>query len=139
MILVHLTFQFKVCVQSQNNHDFIKLLFGLDPPEYPQNPVKAINGTVSNFIKLNCTVYGYPLPTIDWLKDGEIIDYQDEDLGSGSKYVIQDSMNGNMVTSEITIEDLDYDDNGKYACEAMNSLFEDRVTISDTGLVDVHC
>ncbi len=115
-------------------------MIGLDPPEYRQNPVKAINGTVSNSIKLNCTVYGHPLPTINWLKDGESIDYEDEDLGSGSaKYSIQDLINENMATSEITIEDLDYDDNGNYACEAMNSLFEDRVTISETGLVDVHC
>ena len=115
------------------------LVLFVDPPEFTTNPVNT-NGTVSSSVKLDCTTYGYPRPILLWLKDGDPIG-TDFDLGSGLKYMILDSIEVNETTlmATISIENLNYDDNGMYACRANNALFTSNVVTSSPGILDVHC
>ena len=96
-----------------------------------------INGTVASILQLQCVVYGFPRPTLIWLKDGTLVE---ENIGSGVKYIIVYSdVSDNELMASIMIEDLNYDDNGMYTCMAKNSLFEQKATNSSVSVVDIHC
>ena len=84
-------------------------------------------------------MYGHPTPDIIWTKDeSNIID--DTYLGSGTRYVITDlSLSDTETMGMITIENLNYDDNGLYTCRANNTLFDPITIDSNAALVDVHC
>ena len=119
-------------------HTYIILIHS-DPPSFTDHPLDT-NGTVSASLHLNCTVYGHPIPDIIWTKDGSNI-VDDIYLGSGMRYFITDPivLSATERMGMLTIENLNYDDNGLYTCRANNTLFAPITTDSNPALVDVHC
>lgn len=66
----------------------------------------------------------------------------DDDFGSGQlKYLIMDdiTLSNTELMASIRIENLTYDDNGMYTCQARNFLFESRRVNSSNSVVDIHC
>lgn len=85
------------------------------PPSISGSEMPTEIGVLFNeSIQLECQVQGNPSPTIQWLKDGEIID-------SSTNYSLSISSNRRTLTvaaAEIT-------DSGKYTCVATNSAGEE--------------
>ena len=89
------------------------------PPDVDTAPVDtiAISGEGT---QLNCSVAGYPPPTITWLQNGAVVNSSRAQLHS----------NGSLCISPVLLEDM-----GMYECMAENS--EGMVT-SDAALLTVH-
>ncbi len=106
-----------------------------------------MNGTAYDSITLNCIAYGYPVPEIEWLKDGiELFNETDSSSvnssGYDEKYIIWNvnpSSDSYEITSYINISFLNYDDNGQYQCIAFNSLVTYIQDVSNSSAVDIQC
>ncbi|KAJ0032742.1 hypothetical protein NQD34_002823 [Periophthalmus magnuspinnatus] len=88
------------------------------PPSISGSEMPTEMGVLFNeSIQLECDAQGNPTPTIQWLKDGEVID-------SSSNYSLSISPDGKILT----LDAADTADSGKYTCVATNSAGEeDRI------------
>lgn len=78
---------------------------------------------------LECRVRGHPTPEIEWLKDNQPLDIDDEDE---EKYKQFDQLDG---YCKLIIYNPSNADNGIYTCCATNSVFSDKIshTVEFTG------
>ena len=89
---------------------------------------KVINSSASLF----CSVRGYPLPTISWLKDGQpvatdssitITTQSATSVSPGYLQQLNATFTGDVgVISVLQFSSLRRDDNGMYVCQAINSF-----------------
>ena len=105
----------------------------LVPPEFVSSP--------SNFLKqddesvqLSCTVYGYPLPDIQWQKDDQLIE-----LTPSITTTITTNQSSLTVSSVLSIVNLNHTNGGLYSCYTFNDLVHVLSAISDQGDVIVNC
>ena len=83
------------------------------PPTFVESPSDTV--TDSNSATLNCTVQGYPHPTITWYHDGQ-------STSNPNKYRMVQTVSGGapfIVESTLTILDLSSLDSGNVTCVAM--------------------
>ena len=92
-----------------------------------------MNGTVTTSETLSCTVYGYPLPNVTWYYNDMILELE----GNYTSESRQISTFGRL--SELTVLELEYEDDGEYWCVAVNNLFNENVVSSNRALLSVHC
>ena len=81
----------------------------------------AVNKKSGQSISLNCTADGIPTPTIVWRKDGQLIVPNNKrsisvQLSAG----FRSNISLDIITSNLTINDLTGSDNGSYSCRADN-------------------
>ena len=91
---------------------------------------------------LNCTVCGYPLPDVEWIKDRQLVLNEGSSYnGSDENYSIWDVIDSNnsCVTSVLTVDLLSYDDSGEYQCISYNTLFKQISSQTNVSIVDVQC
>ena len=85
-------------------------------------------------VMLSCTFSGYPIPTINWRRDGSVIP-------PSSRIAILSSNTsgnlGNLVHSSIIITDLRLSDSGTYTCLSFNHLVSTQ-QLSFTGSLAVY-
>ncbi|XP_055020737.1 hemicentin-1 [Boleophthalmus pectinirostris] len=88
------------------------------PPSITGSEMPTEMGVLFNeSIQLECEVQGNPTPTVQWLKDGEVIN-------SSPNYSLSISPDGRILT----LDGADTADSGKYTCVATNSAGEeDRI------------
>ena len=94
-------------------------------------------GIAGGSVTLNCTARGFPLTDIVWLKNGiqlnpDLIDDTSVTATEGDEISI-------LITSSITIENLQLHDVANYSCNASNDLFEPRWAVSDEAELTVLC
>ncbi|KAI5636163.1 immunoglobulin i-set domain-containing protein [Phthorimaea operculella] len=84
----------------------------MDPISIEDKP-KEITADEQRSITLTCQTNGDPEPLIDWYKDGELLQEDDDKYFTGKKY------NQHGVESLLTITSLTPDDMGVYTCKAV--------------------
>lgn len=100
------------------------VLFLTDPASISFSPAGSVHVAGTGFVSLSCGVRGLPIPTISWLKDGQI-------LGSDGRLRItynppqffpneQEAVFG-LVIGSLSIQDLVLGDEGSYICRANNT------------------
>lgn len=82
--------------------------------ELEQNITSEIIG---GSVNLTCLVTGHPLPTVEWLKDDELVNTTNERLQVSTSEM--DTVN---VLASLLIENLEREDNGSYTCQASNEF-----------------
>ena len=74
------------------------------------------SGNISQSLELSCQFEGKPLPTVQWLKAGSVIEE------NPNKYEITvDNVSDKSVKSLLKIFNLDHGDNGTYLCHSKNA------------------
>ena len=76
-----------------------------------------INGTYP--ITFSCEATGEPVPTISWY-------FNTVSINDANKYNISEFVNGSVVTSVLTILNVQSCDVGTYTCEAKNTIVRHR-------------
>ena len=95
-------------------------------------------GIAGGIVTLNCTVHGFPLPDITWLKDGAIVDNEliPDGIITMTKGVLPTDIT---VFSSLNISNLQLHDVANYTCNVTNSLVESRFAIANEALLTVLC
>ena len=131
-ISVKVTVQGKAVLFSLSN---TLNIFHTDPPLILCDPVNntAFSSEIADF---KCSVSGYPLPDIVWIKDGIELNTFDND-----KYeqLIEVFGNETEKNSTLVINDIEPSDGGFYWCKANNTLFRDLEKVSVQAALDVLC
>ena len=96
-------------------------------------PVKNINGTAGGNITLQCSAFGYPVPSITWLKEGSPLQPSYTVQIESHKYI------NNTVTSTLSLSDLHDGDTSNYACQANNTLAQYVEVIGQEASLLVLC
>lgn len=73
--------------------------------------------TIGGRANLTCLVTGHPLPTVEWLKNDELVNTTNERL-----QVFTSEMDTVNILAFLEIEDLEREDNGTYTCQASNEF-----------------
>ena len=102
----------------------------LVPPNIITDPVSVIS-IVRESSQLACEASGSPLPTIEWLKDEQLVT-------STSRVSVTSSVHGLVRTSNITLTNLNFTDTGNYTCRATNNLTVLQTTDSRPALLTVN-
>jgi len=66
---------------------------------------------------LHCDAWGYPHPTVQWLKDETVLDPASDD-----RITVKTDPDSNIVNGSLRIDNLDYDDRADYMCVATDSF-----------------
>ena len=74
----------------------------------------------TDLITLHCEATGEPVPIIDWYFNDEMINISDP------SYNVSNSLNGTVVESLLSIENVQSFDVGTYTCHAENFIGIDR-------------
>ena len=75
----------------------------------------------TNLVTFHCQATGEPVPNINWYFNDVMINVSDE-----SDYNISDSLNGTVVESILSIENVQSFNVGTYTCHAENFIGIDR-------------
>ncbi|KAF5286030.1 hypothetical protein FQR65_LT12965 [Abscondita terminalis] len=67
---------------------------------------------------ISCKVRGDPIPDVDWVTNGRIIDQDPRQ--NQPKYVVLEDQKGDIIWNNLTIMDVSYRDKGDYKCVAKN-------------------
>lgn len=67
---------------------------------------------------ISCKVRGDPLPDVDWVTNGRIIDQDPRQ--NQQKYIVSNNQKGDLIWSNLTIINVSYRDKGDYKCVAKN-------------------
>ena len=100
------------------------------PPNIVEFPVSPGNIIASSNITLSCNVTGFPVPSVDILRDGIPLPQDDssyEKEGELFRFV------------SMTLTDLDFFDTANYSCNATNFLAEVETRNSDPSLYRILC
>lgn len=92
-----------------------------------------LTGITGGSVSLTCTVEGSPMPSITWLINGSMLDV------SSQGNVVEETIGQITFSSQLTLTDIDLDDNGRYSCNATNNLVEIRSDTSDELVLEVLC
>lgn len=86
--------------------------------QYPTSNQKYEIGSYWNYT-ISCKVKGDPIPDVDWLSNGRIIDRDPRQ--NQQKYVVQkEQTEDDIIWSNLTILNVNYRDKGDYRCVATN-------------------
>ena len=98
------------------------------PPSIVEFPISPGNIVASSNITLSCNVTGFPVPSVDVLRDGvPLLQYDSSLEGELFRFV------------SITLTDLDFFDTASYSCNATNFLASTETSNSDPSLYTVLC
>ena len=75
----------------------------------------------TNLVTFSCKATGEPIPVINWYFNDVMINVTDE-----TKYNISNSLNETVLTSLLTITNVQSSDVGTYTCHAENIIGIDR-------------
>lgn len=96
-------------------------------------PISPGNTVASSSITLNCNVTGFPVPSVEILKDGVPLLQQDSSL-------VPDLQAGELFSFvSITLTDLDFFDTAEYSCSASNFLASTQTSNSVPSLYTILC
>ncbi|XP_025088162.1 zwei Ig domain protein zig-1-like isoform X2 [Pomacea canaliculata] len=70
---------------------------------------------------MTCLVLGHPKPTVNWYKDGTLVQLS-------SRITVEDTFVNGIPAQNLKITNVHYDEGGIYTCEARSSRHPDRVS-----------
>jgi len=74
-------------------------------------------------LSLHCQCRGVPTPTVDWLKNGQVITIDDH-----SRVFISTDEQDGVTSSHLRVEQASVHDSGMYQCQATNHVGVDLAT-----------
>ena len=103
--------------------------------------LESTNATAGDTIIFNCTATGFPLPMIEWFKNGVKIPDDSLLIVPSGVSIITNSFSYSLPTivSQLTIQELDIFDMAMYYCQASNELAESFVIQSEIIQIQVQC
>ena len=133
MMSQRFAFKFDIMLPfSVVNLSFLFLLIVV-PPSVLSNPVDlvALNSDEATF---TCVVHGFPVPSVEWQKDGL-------PLQTDFSVSVNSSLNSQppVVTSSLMLSSVTYEDSGNYFCVATNFLAKSISVSSLSALLTVNC
>ena len=90
-------------------------------------------GVAGGSVSFICAASGSPLPNITWMKDGERIEYDGEQVS------IRIDQDDTSVSTTLRLTDLSLADEGGYLCIASNNLASLQQTVSNQANLTVQC
>jgi len=110
------------CVFELDNGQQFKQIVNLNAEPYVKKfEPKSKNLVQGDPLELHCKAFGYPLPTVNWLKEEDPI-FWDTDRVTLSLF------NG-VENATLRIEDMDFDDRANYVCVANNKYGAHNATV----------
>ena len=99
-------------------------------PYITGNPMSMV-GVAGGNATFNCSAIGFPVPTIVWMKGGEVLDEE------GRRVTFGTFQEGLTYWSVITVRELTLADAGRFQCKAMNVLAQSG--LSSVAYLDIQC
>ena len=101
-------------------------------PRIVQGPVSTI-GLFANTSGLFCSAFGSPVPTIDWLMNGNVVDLSDPFIAFKSDQEAEFN-----TSSHLNFANLSFGNAGNYICRASNDLVSVQQTNSSIAILTVN-
>ncbi|XP_023024859.1 leucine-rich repeat, immunoglobulin-like domain-containing kekkon 5 protein [Leptinotarsa decemlineata] len=103
------------------------IIFACDPKVVEAGPSSTIEARTSN-VTLTCKVIGDPIPDVDWMTNGAIIE-RDPRRNKQKYMTSKDTIDG-VTWNNLTIISVSYKDRGDYKCIAKNPGGEDSRNVT---------
>ena len=101
------------------------------PPVSIVSPPSSILKHGGQSVSLLCVFGGYPIPSITWFKDNELLTDLTTETAINTTTMI--------VSSELILVNLTYNDTGVYYCQADNNLVMMLTSTSSTTNITINC
>ena len=101
-------------------------------PKIVQSPVSTI-GLFANTSGLFCSAFGSPVPTIDWLMNGDVLDLSDPYIAFTSDQEAEFT-----TSAYLNFAKLSFGNAGNYICRASNDLVSVQRTNSSIAILTVN-
>ena len=95
-----------------------------DPAIISNSPIGSVLVAGTGFLALSCHVQGLPVPTITWLKDGQVLNTDSHVTiteGPSIYFPSEEEARFGSGSGSIFIQDLLLSDDGEYVCRAENT------------------
>ncbi|KAJ8913413.1 hypothetical protein NQ315_017156 [Exocentrus adspersus] len=103
------------------------IVFACIPEIVEPKPLLQIEATYTN-VTLTCKVKGEPIPDVDWVNNGHIIER--DPRKAKQKYITFKNTTDGYTWNNLTITNVNYRDRGEYKCIAKNPGGEDERNIT---------
>ncbi|XP_060036038.1 neural cell adhesion molecule 1 isoform X4 [Erinaceus europaeus] len=109
----------RILARGEINFKDIQVIVNVPPTVHARQSIVNATANLGQSVTLVCDADGFPEPTMSWTKDGEQIENEEED----DKYIFSDD------SSELTIRQVDKNDEAEYVCIAENKAGEQDASI----------
>lgn len=103
------------------------IVFACVPEIIDPKPSAQVEASYSN-VTLSCKVRGEPIPDVDWVNNGHIIER--DPRKNKQKYITSKNTTDGYTWNNLTITNVNYRDRGEYKCIAKNPGGEDEANIT---------
>nr|XP_021504198.1 neural cell adhesion molecule 1 isoform X1 [Meriones unguiculatus] len=110
----------RILARGEINFKDIQVIVNVPPTVQARQSIVNATANLGQSVTLVCDADGFPEPTMSWTKDGEPIENEEED---DEKHVFSDD------SSELTIRNVDKNDEAEYVCIAENKAGEQDASI----------
>ncbi|XP_007627659.1 neural cell adhesion molecule 1 isoform X9 [Cricetulus griseus] len=110
----------RILARGEINFKDIQVIVNVPPTVQARQSIVNATANLGQSVTLVCDADGFPEPTMSWTKDGEPIEIEEED---DEKHVFSDD------SSELTIRNVDKNDEAEYVCIAENKAGEQDASI----------
>ncbi|XP_049634622.1 neural cell adhesion molecule 1 isoform X2 [Suncus etruscus] len=108
----------RILARGEINFKDIQVVVNVPPTVQARQTVVNATANLGQSVTLVCDAEGFPEPTMSWTKDGEQIEDEEDE-----KYIFSDD------SSELTIGNVDKNDEAEYVCIAENKAGEQDASI----------
>ncbi|XP_057622883.1 neural cell adhesion molecule 1 isoform X12 [Chionomys nivalis] len=110
----------RILARGEINFKDIQVIVNVPPTVQARQSIVNATANLGQSVTLVCDADGFPEPTMSWTKDGEPIENEEED---DDKHIFSDD------SSELTIRNVDKNDEAEYVCIAENKAGEQDASI----------
>ncbi|XP_028639548.1 neural cell adhesion molecule 1 isoform X2 [Grammomys surdaster] len=110
----------RILARGEINFKDIQVIVNVPPTVQARQSIVNATANLGQSVTLVCDADGFPEPTMSWTKDGEPIENEEED---DEKHIFSDD------SSELTITNVDKNDEAEYVCIAENKAGEQDASI----------
>ncbi|XP_029398567.1 neural cell adhesion molecule 1 isoform X5 [Mus pahari] len=110
----------RILARGEINFKDIQVIVNVPPTVQARQSIVNATANLGQSVTLVCDADGFPEPTMSWTKDGEPIENEEED---DEKHIFSDD------SSELTIRNVDKNDEAEYVCIAENKAGEQDASI----------
>ncbi|XP_051053350.1 neural cell adhesion molecule 1 isoform X11 [Phodopus roborovskii] len=110
----------RILARGEINFKDIQVIVNVPPTVQARQSIVNATANLGQSVTLVCDADGFPEPSMSWTKDGEPIENEEED---DDKHIFSDD------SSELTIRNVDKNDEAEYVCIAENKAGEQDASI----------
>ena len=115
-------------------------LYLSDPAIISADPTDSVQVAGTGFLVLSCHVQGLPIPTVTWLKDGQVLSTDSHvTITEGPLIFIPNEQEARfgIGSSSVIIGDLLLSDDGNYVCRAQNTGAQGNTFTVDSAAANI--